>query len=80
MRVSPNLWQRVREQPYPYEPSVSLRNDIFFAAGQEKTFFFPAGQDRYRSVFGGFWREGWIANKTLQKLAGTNPVIGISSD
>ena len=27
-----------------------------------------------------FWREGWIANKTLQKLAGTNPVIGISSD
>ena len=27
-----------------------------------------------------FRREGWIANKTLQKLAGTNPVIGISSD
>ena len=27
-----------------------------------------------------FWREGWIANKTLQKLAGTNPGIRISSD
>ena len=27
-----------------------------------------------------FWREGWIPNKTLQKLGGTNPVIGISSD
>jgi hypothetical protein len=27
-----------------------------------------------------FWREGWICNKTLQKLGGTNPAIGISSD
>ena len=27
-----------------------------------------------------FWREGWISNKTLQQLAGTNPLIGISSD
>ena len=27
-----------------------------------------------------FWREGWICNKTLQKLQGTNTVIGISSD
>ena len=27
-----------------------------------------------------FWREGWIANNTLQKLAGTNPGIRISSD
>ena len=27
-----------------------------------------------------FWREGWICNKILQKLHGTNTVIGISSD
>ena len=27
-----------------------------------------------------FWREGWMCNKTLQKLHGTNPGIRISSD
>ena len=26
-----------------------------------------------------FWREGWIFNLTIQKLIGTNTVIGISS-
>ena len=26
-----------------------------------------------------FWQEGWICNKTAQKLQGTNTVIGISS-
>ena len=27
-----------------------------------------------------FWRQGWIPNKTLSKLGGTDPVIGIGSD
>ena len=39
VRVSPNLWQRVREQPYPYEPSVSLRNDIFLRQDRKRHFF-----------------------------------------
>ena len=26
-----------------------------------------------------FWREGWMCNKTLQKLRGTNPGMRISS-